>query len=183
LVICALLLAGTLVPATVVAQPGGGRITVSGCIFQLDNQTGERTPVGPNLIAERPVTMAMFPCPDDPTANGFLSFEVNVQERVMRIWRQGDPFFTSHSTQTFTGLLFVDGVPYECTVNQTLSIKGPLNPNLAINDPAQGAQSLSGTWAITGGSACGDQKVRGNGTLEWTGFPNLPTYEGQITLH
>ena len=136
------------------------------------------TTVGQNYIAERPLRMYIF---TNSGANGFEG-TVDVKERVVRKGRDNNPFFTFKATQLFTGKVRIDNQVYEGTLTQSLQAKGLLNPNLPLDDPAQGASTLDGAWTIVGQGTGALQKIRGNGTLTWPGGAVPVNYEGKISL-
>ena len=180
--ILALVLALGTGPSPALAE--GTEVPVSGNILicfppQYPCQIGETKGrfVGKNYIAERPLRMYMF-----PENNGFEG-TVDVEERVVRAkGEKRPPFYTFRATQVFNGKVHINDQVYEGTVNQSLQIKGLLNPELPLDDPEQGAINLAGTWTIVGQGTGELENLKGNGTLRWTGGPVPIRYEGKIEL-
>lgn len=166
-------------PASAAKGSGPAVYPVAGCTIPLNDPPSNFTYEGATVIAEREVLFALFPCPTDPTANGFESFDAPVYERVVRIGGRGMPYFTMTATQEIHGWLWINGTPLQCDIYQSLTATGPLFPDLALDDQDQGATALSGTWQINPGSTCEGMRVRGSGTLEWDGVW-LPTYKGAV---
>jgi hypothetical protein len=181
----------TFTAAAPTAQAQGKFVDVSGVLFPIDDVTGEERPAGPNLIAERPVKLvlcagntfnycggseAFAPTPD---LNGF-SGVVIAQERVVRIGQNST--FTFFATQTFTGIVYINGVPHRGSVTQTLTAKGLLNSSLPVGHPDQGATTLDGTFVTTGRGTGDLASLVGNGRISWPGGASPVFYTGKVKL-
>lgn len=175
----------TLLPALLMcslACGDGDPVTtvVNGGLTPLEITNATQRREGEDLILERTVTFQVVP---SPGADGFDGTIV-AREIAVRVGGGATPFYHAWSTQTFTGKVIIKGREYTGSFDQVTLAEGPLNPNLAIDDPNQNATDINGDWYITesrGELEC----LQGNGSFELAdapGGPGLLLYTGQISM-
>jgi hypothetical protein len=152
--------------------------TVNGGLTPTEVKDATSRREGPDLILERTVT---FQVVASPGADGFEGTIV-ARELAVRVGGGPTPFYHAWSTQTFTGKVIFGGREYTGSFEQVVRAEGPLNPNLAIDDPNQNATDIHGEWFIT--QTTGElRNLQGRGTLELTLTAPTPlSYQGEVSF-